>query len=101
MNRRHLLVAVGAASTTLAGCLGSGMPKDAVVSAVQETPPAGATMVSYDDLPHTERQIARTAIEDDFYHACPELPEAIRSFAERFEGPDDAYLMYRGAGYGV
>ncbi|WP_411968435.1 hypothetical protein [Haloferax sp. YSSS75] len=101
MKRRHLLAAVGVASVSSAGCLGAGMPRDAVVSAEQESPPASATVVSYDALPQAERQIARTAIEDDFYHACPELPGAIRSFAERFEGPDDAYLTYRETSYGM
>lgn len=101
MKRRHLLAAVGAVSVSVAGCLGAGMPHDAVVRAEQESPPVDATVVSYDDLPEAEQQIARTAVETDFYHACPELPAAVRSFAERFEGPDDAYLAYRGMRYAM
>ena len=86
MKRRRLLATVGATSVSLAGCIGTDMPHDAVVRAVQKSPPEDVALVSYDDLPKSEQQIARTAVEEDFYHACPELPEAVRSFAERFEG---------------
>lgn len=101
MKRRRLLAAVGAVSASVAGCLGAGMPHDAVVRAERVSPPADATVVSYDDLPEAEQQIARTAVETDFYHACPELPAAVWSFAERFGGPDDAYLEYRGTVYAM
>lgn len=101
MKRRHFLGSVGAASASLAGCIGPNMPKDAVVRAVQNSPPADVALVAYDDLPRAEQQIARTAVEEDYYHACPELPEAVHSFAERFEGPDDAYLEYRGTSYAM
>lgn len=101
MKRRRLLVTVGAGSTSLAGCIGTNMPNDAVVRAVQESPLGEVALVSYDELPQAEQQIIRIAVEEDFYHACPELPEAVRSFAERFEGTDDAYMAYQGRSYAV
>lgn len=99
MRRRRLLGTVGAVSTSVAGCLGPNMPKDAVVRAVQKSVPADVTPVAADDLPEAERRIARTAVEESVYHACPELPDAVRSFAGRFEGVDDAYLSYQNTNY--
>lgn len=96
-----MLATVGAVSVSLAGCLGPNMAHDAVVRAVQESPPAEVTAVATDELPQAEQQIARTAVEQEVYHACPELPDAVRSFAERFEEPDDAYLEYHGTGYAM
>lgn len=101
MKRRHFLATVGAASASLAGCLGPDMPNDAVVRAVQESRPTDTAVVSYDVLSRAEQQIARTAVEEDFYHACPDLPAALRSFAERFEGTEDTYLEYRGTSYAM
>lgn len=99
MKRRHFLATVGAASASLAGCIGPDMPNDAVVRAIQESRPKDAAEVSYDDFSQAEQQIARTAVEEDFYHACPDLPPSLRSFAERFEGTEDTYLEYRGTSY--
>lgn len=101
MKRRRLLATVGVASASLSGCIGAGMPRDAVVQAVQQPSPENATLVFYEELPQTEQQIAQTAVEGDFYHACPELPDAIRSFAERFESPDNAYLEYQDTSYAM
>lgn len=101
MKRRRFLVTVGATSSSLAGCIGPDMPKDAIVRAVQESPPEDVALVSYDELPQDEQEIARTAIEEEFYHACPELPGAVRSFGERFEGPDNAYLEFQGRSYAL
>lgn len=101
MKRRRFLVTVGTASASLSGCLGPDMPKDAIVRAVQEPPPEDVEVVEYDALPQAEQQIARTAVEADIYHACPELPEAVRSFAARFEEPDNAYLNHQGTSYAV
>lgn len=101
MKRRRFLATVGAVSASLSGCIGPGMPKDAIVRTVQESPPTDVASVAYDELPPAEREIARTAVEEEFYHACADLPPALRSFAERFEGPDDAYLKYRATSYAV
>ena len=101
MKRRRLLATVGVVSTSLSACLEPGLPQDAVVRAVQESPSEDVTSVSYDDLTQAEQQIVRTAIEEDFYHACPELPEAVRSLAGRFEDPDSSYLKYQGTSYAV
>lgn len=101
MKRRRLLISVGAVSASVSGCIGPNMPKDAVVRMDRESPPADASPVSYDDLPEAERRLARAAVEDGLYHACPELPDALRSFAQRFEDPESAYVAYRGASYAV
>ncbi|MFB6096827.1 MAG: hypothetical protein ABEJ74_05520 [Haloferacaceae archaeon] len=101
MNRRRFLATAGAAAASLSGCIGSGMPTDAVVRTVQESPPADVASVAYDELPPAEQEIARTAVEEAFYHACADLPPALRSFSERFDGPDDAYLEYQGTSYAV
>lgn len=77
------------------------MPRDAVVRAVEQSATRGAVVVAYADLPQGEQQIARTAVEENLYHACPELPESLRSFSSRFEGANDAYLEYQGTTYGV
>ena len=100
MNRRHFLVAVGAGSVSLSGCLAGGS-KDAVVRLVQESAPEDVAVVSYNDLPHAEQRIVQTAIEENFYHACPELPEAVRSFSNRFEDPGNAFIAYQGTSYAV
>lgn len=101
MKRRRLLATVGAASASVAGCLGADMPQDAAVRAVQESPGADASVVAYDDLPQAEQRIARTAAEEGLYHACPELPEALWSFESRFTDPENAYLRYQGTSYAV
>jgi hypothetical protein len=77
------------------------MPADAVVRAVPASHPVTDTTVEYRDLPDPERAIAGTAVEDEFYHACPELPEAVRSFASRFDDHDEAYLTYRASTYAL
>jgi len=77
------------------------MSKDATVKAVRTSAPEDATAVSSEELPRAERRIARTAVEGDFCHARPELPEAVRSFADRFGAIDGAYPAYRGATYGL
>lgn len=102
VRRRHVLTLLGTASLTVpaSGCLG-GMPGDAVVRAVPGAEPGGTTPVRYRDLPAPEQEIARTAITEPFYHACPELPDALRSFASRFDAPDTAYLTREGEPYGL
>ena len=100
MRRRRVLALLGVSSLPFAGCLGSGMPHDAVVRAVRDSQSEREASVSYDELPRAERQIARTAVEEGLYHACPELPEALRSFTDRFDGPD-AYLGHRGTTYAL
>ena len=77
------------------------MPQDAVVRTTQKSPTDDAVVVSHAELPEDEREIARTAVEEPFYHACPELPEALRSFASRFQKINDTYLEYRETTYGV
>lgn len=100
MKRRQVLALTGAASAGLAGCSGSGMPKDAVVRAVQQRIPEAAVVVPYKELPPSEQQVAQTAVEEEFYHACPELPESVSSFAERFD-TQNGYLKYDGSGYAL
>ena len=94
-----LLSAVGLAVTPLAGCGGS--PGDAVVNTAEQSAAESADVVAYTDLPEAERRIARTAVEEEFYHACPDLPDALYSFSERFSTIDDSYLAYRGTTYGL
>jgi hypothetical protein len=99
MKRRSLLTAAGLAVVSLAGC--STMAGDAVVNAARRSPSGRSDRVSYNDLPPAQKRIARTAVEQDFYHACPELPDALRSFADRFRTTTDSYLRYRNTTYGV
>jgi len=77
------------------------MPSDAVVRAVEESPPDDGALVSYDELSQAEQQIAQTAVEEDFYHACPELPDGVRSFAEYFERAEDVYMQYQADSYAM
>lgn len=100
MKRRTLLAVAGVVPASLAGCFGE-IPSDAVVTAVQESPPEHAPVVSYDDLPRAEQRIARTAVEEDRYHACPEVPAAVRSFGDRFTEHEDSYLTYHETGYAM
>jgi hypothetical protein len=100
VNRRALLSAAGLAVVPLAGCLG-GNARDAVVSTVEQSAADDAEVISYTDLPEAEQQIARTAVEESFYHACPDLPDALYSFSERFSTIDSSYLAYRGTTYGL
>ena len=100
MKRRSFLTAIGAASASVAGCLNES-PTDAVVRAVEASPPEDVALVLYDNLPKQEQQIARTAVEEGLYHACAELPEVVWSFAKRFEGYEDTYLKYQNTIYGM
>lgn len=59
------------------------------------------TVVSADTLPQAERQIVQTAVENGLYHACPETPDALHSFSNRFDQPENAYLEYNGADYAL
>lgn len=77
------------------------MPKDAVVRAVQNSQPEEDASVLYMDLPKAERTIVDTAIEEDFYHACPKLPKAVRSFTHRVTESKTPYLGYQGKTYGL
>lgn len=94
MNRRKLLGLLGTSALATSGCLGSGMPDDAVVRAEPASQSHDDTVIQYDTLPEDEQEITQTALEEEFYHACPELPDAIHSFANRFGDP--AYLGYQG-----
>lgn len=106
LNRRAVLTRLTAGvavPTALAGCLG-GMPHDAVVKLDPASPPADAespTDVVYADLPPAEQRIVRTAVEEGMYHACPELPSVVRSFADRIDEPGESYLTYQGETYGM
>ncbi|QPV64209.1 hypothetical protein I7X12_06180 [Halosimplex litoreum] len=99
MNRRRLLGLLGASALATPGCLGSGMPDDAVVRAEPASRPQDDTAVRYEALPESEQEIVQTAIEEGLYHACPELPDAIHSFADRFG--ESAYLRYRDTTYAL
>jgi len=57
--------------------------------------------VSHDELSQAEQQIIRTAVEEGFYHACPDLPEAVWTLAEHVERADYAYLAYQGTRYSL
>jgi len=100
MDRRRLLGLASASAASLSGCLGTGMAKDAVVRAAPADP-GGIDPVEYGSLPEAERAIADAAVEDGLYHACPDLPDAVRSFANRFDGLETAYLARQGATYGL
>ncbi|WP_147270921.1 hypothetical protein [Haloplanus salinus] len=100
MNRRALLSAAGVAVAPLAGCIG-GNSRDAVVNTAEQSPTDDAEVISYADLPGAEQQIAKTAVEEEFYHACPNLPDALYSFSERFSTIDSSYLRYQGTAYGL
>ncbi len=60
-----------------------------------------AEVIAYADLPEAERRIARTAVLEGLYHACPDFPDALYSFSERVSTADDSYLAYRGTAYGL
>jgi hypothetical protein len=97
MRRRQLLALAGA--LPLAGCL-CGMSKDAVVRADRASAPDGPATVSLDELPSEEQTIVRTAIDEGLYHACPDLPEPVRSFAGRLDSEEPS-LGYDGERYGL
>jgi hypothetical protein len=97
VRRRQLLALAGA--LPLAGCLG-GTDGDAVVRAQPSSAFDTSTPVVFDDLPAEERAIVRTAVDDGFYHACPELPGAVRSFAGRLDSEAPS-LEYDGDRYGL
>jgi hypothetical protein len=100
VKRRALLTTAGAITTASAGCLDDGFREDASVRAVRGDA-GGATVVSATDLPPDELEIARTAVKEEFYHACPELPEALRQFAERFAEADADHMAFRGTTYAM
>lgn len=97
MRRRQLLATLGA--LPLAGCLG-GMDRDAIVTAERASTADGPVTVVFGDLPAEEQEIVRTAVDDGIYHACPELPGAVRSFAGRLDD-EEPFLDYRGDRYGL
>lgn len=96
MKRRQLLALVG--TVPLAGC--GGLPEDAVIKAERKSAEDGTIDVVYDELPAEEKEIALTAVEEQFYHTCPEIPQPVYSFARRFGG-DEAFLEYQGTTYGL
>lgn len=98
MRRRQFVTLLGTATVPLAGCAGG--PGDAVVAAAARSP-GTVEPVPYGALSTAEQRIARTASTDGSYHACPELPDAVRSFATQFEDIDEAYLRYDGTVYGL
>lgn len=97
MHRRGFLALAGVGQ--FAGCLG-GMPKDAVVSLERRSTAGEGTVTRFRDLPEAEKDIVRTALSEGFYHACPEIPDAVRSFAKRIAGPEP-YLSYQDQHYGL
>lgn len=98
--RRRLLALAGAATLTLGGCLDT-MSDDAVVTAEAKPASPDTIDVFYDELPPDEQAIVRTAVHEDFYHACPELPHAVQSFADRVGDGGDTYLEYQAQTYGL
>jgi len=107
MKRRTLLVALGGTMFSLSGCSGSEtdqthtLDRDAVLRAVPDSQSTAETVVQYTDLPEDERNVAQRALEDSLYHACPELPEAVRSFPQQFESSKEAYLKYQDTRYAL
>jgi len=95
MKRRQVVALVG--SVPLAGC--SGGEQDAELK-LEQSGVSGTVDIVFSDLSAAEQRIVQTAIDEDFYHACPELPEAIRSLADRIES-QEPYLDYRGETYGM
>lgn len=100
MHRRQFLALVSVSSVGLSGCLGGGLAEDALVRAVQESAPESDVDVRYEELPPAEQEIARTAVEEPYYHACPDLPDALRSFAQRFRS-ERAFLEYQNETYAL
>lgn len=101
MRRRQLLGLLGVSTVSVSGCLGSGMPDDAVIRAVSDTQASTEETVQYRDLPEDEQNVAETAVNEEFYHVCPEIPDAVQSFANRFDDPDSAYLTYQDSVYAL
>jgi hypothetical protein len=99
MKHRSLSTAAGPAAVPLAGC--STITRDTVVVAVERSPSESVDSVSYGDPPRAQKRIARTAVEQDFYRARPELPDAVRSLADPLRTTTDSYLRYRNTTYGV
>lgn len=103
--RRILATAGGVAATALAGCLGTGMPHDAEITTRRvadiDAGSDGVSVLHYADLPTAEQRIVDDALADGVYHACPDLPNAIRSFASRTGSSNDTYLEHGGGHYGL
>jgi hypothetical protein len=95
MKRRQVVALLG--TVPLAGCVGG--EQDALLK-LEQSATDGTVEIVFTDLSTEERRVVQTAIDEDFYHACPELPEAIRSLADRIESRDP-YLDYRGETYGL
>jgi hypothetical protein len=98
MNRRTLLSTCGLAVVSLTGCIG-GNSRDAVINVVEQSVAEDAEVISYISLSEGEQQIARTAVEEEFYHACSELPDALYSLSERFSTIDNSSLLYQETAY--
>ena len=108
MNRRRFLLLLSSSTVSLSGCLTTGQPSDAIVKAtplsrLRPTPvsDSGTAPINSRDLPAEEKTIAERAIESEFYHACPDLSDAVRSFADRFNDPDSAYLTHQDSPYAL
>lgn len=101
MRRRGFLASVGAGSVPLTGCLGAHMPQDGLVRAVRDDPGLDVAVVTYADLPEAEQRITRTAVEENLYHACPDLPDALRTLADRFTYSAASYLAYEQSLYAL
>ncbi|WP_137287419.1 hypothetical protein [Halorussus salinisoli] len=105
---------------SLAGCLASNpFGCDSMDSAVVRTKRVTLSArereaidpIVFDELPDSEREIARAAVEDGEYRKCPAadpyVPDPLTSFAERAaahegeNGHGPAYLKYDDAYYAV
>lgn len=100
MNRRGFLSAVGITVVPLTGCLRPNRG-DAVVNTAERSAADDAEVIVSSDLPEPQRQIAHTAVEDGFSHACPDLPDALYSFSEQFSTINNSYLKSQGTTYGL
>lgn len=77
------------------------MSSDAVVKSVPDSDADADVTVRYSDLPDEEREIVETAVNEGLYHACPEIPDAVHTFASRFSNTEEPYLSYDGTTYGL
>jgi len=77
------------------------MPSDAVVKAVPDSEGDTDATVRYSDLPDDEKETVETAVNEGLYHVCPEIPDAVGTFAGRFSETEEPALSYDGTTYGL
>ena len=77
--------------TTLSGCTGSS--NEAVVR-VQKSAVDGSIEIVFEELNAEEQSIILTALNEEFYHKCSNIPKSVRSIADRINS-QEAYMKYK------